>query len=768
MRGTRWLLILTILAIVAGLAATYRLRKRILAATALPTPAKMPADIRSSAEDWIFNQGDAGTSKVVIHAHSFREVKDSGVTHLEGVRLEITTKEGDSFDRVQCKDADFTQSDRRLYSEGAVDITLKIPKQGPPKKKPVTIHATGLTYETNSNKASTERLVTFEFENGTGKAVGASYDPAAKQLHLSSQVELDWKGPGPNTKPMKIEAGEMTYMEGQNKIWLAPWAKLTRENAVMQSDAAVVTLDEGRIRQVDAAKGHGTDTYPTRKLDYAADHLWLDFDDHGVVERVAGEPNARVINTTDSSVTTMTATRVEMEFAAQNNESVLTHMRSTGNSVAESKPLPAAGKPISETRILRSAIIDMKMRPGGREIESAEVPQPGTLEFVPNRPQQRHRTLTGSQMWIAYAPGNRIQSFRTIDAATVSDPTPEEKARKREPARTSSRNLTATFDPKTNQMTRLEQWDGFVYKEGERNASAGRAILEQDQNLMTLETGARMWDANGSTFADHIHIDQKTGNFQAQGHVTSSHKNDPDDPSSDMLSGDEPLQAIADKMESANRNHQVHYQGKVLLWQGPNRLRAQEVFIDRDKSRLTATGGVVTELVEEHKDDASGSGSGSKPAAAPQKRIFTVVHADKLVYTDDDRLAIYTGGAALVRPPLDVKGDSIRAFLAEEGADSRLTKAFADGKVVVVQKALDRTRTGTADHAEYYTGEERVILKGGAPQLADTYRGITRGTELIYFVDDERLLVNGAAAAPSSSRVRAKKVIPNPPPPPPR
>ena len=690
MRGTRWLLLLTILAILGGIGATYRLQKRIIASNAAPMPARMPADLKSSAEDWVFGQSDGALSKVVIYAHNFKEAKDSGVTHLEGVRLEITTKEGDSYDSVKCAQADFTQSDRTLYSDGQVDITLKIPKVGPPKKKLVSIHTTGLTYDTQSNKAITQRLVNFEFENGDGKAVGASYDPGAKQLHLGSQVELNWKGPGPNTKPMKVQAGELTYQEGSSKIWLAPWAKLIRENAVVESESAVVTLDDGRIRKVEANKGHGTDTYPSRKLDYAADQLWLSFDDGGTVDKVAGEPNARLSNTTESSVTTITSNRVDLEFAPQNGESVLTHVLATGNSVAESKPLEVAGKATPETRLLRSAVIDMKMRGGGKEIDAVEVPQAATLEFIPNRPVDRHRMLAGSHMWIAYGAGNHIQTFRTVDATTQTDPTPEEKAKKREPSHTSSKNLTAAFDPKTNQMTRLEQWDDFVYQGGDRNARAARAVLEQDQNLMTLDTGAKMWDATGSTFADHIRMDQKTGNFQAQGHVTSSRKSDEDNPGSDLLSGDEPLHAVADNMQSADHNRQVHYQGKVMLWQGANRIRAQEVTIDRVKRRLTAGGGVVTEFVDDKKDDDA-DGKPPQQPAKPAQRTFTIVHADNLVYTDDDRLAHYKGSAALLRPPLDVKGGEIRAYLAEEGADNRLTKAYADGKVTIVQKAPDRT-----------------------------------------------------------------------------
>ena len=53
------------------------------------------------------------------------------------------------------------------------------------------------------------------------------------------------------------------------------------------------------------------------------------------------------------------------------------------------------------------------------------------------------------------------------------------------------------------------------------------------------------------------------------------------------------------------------------------------------------------------------------------------------------------------------EGQELRAFLGEAGADSRLEKAFADGAVEIFSTAKDRTRTGTGEHAEYYTADRR-------------------------------------------------------------
>src|SRR5436190_9989872 len=163
MRGTRWLLILAILAILAGIGATYRLQRRILSSQASAKPAKLPVDLKSASEDWVYVKSEDGKPKATLRAHKVAQSKETGIIELEGVQLQIAGKEGDTYDIVKCEKAQFTQGTRRLYSEGQVEITLNIPVEGPPKRKPVTIRTSGLNYEVDSSKASTDRLASFEF-----------------------------------------------------------------------------------------------------------------------------------------------------------------------------------------------------------------------------------------------------------------------------------------------------------------------------------------------------------------------------------------------------------------------------------------------------------------------------------------------------------------------------------------------------------------------------------------------------------------------------
>jgi lipopolysaccharide export system protein LptA len=769
MRGTRWLVLVAIAAILGGVGLTYRAQKRVLREQAPPQPATLPTGLNSSAKHWHFTDTDLKTGRVIaeIDAEDFRQVKDSDRVDLKNVTITIPNKDDATNDVVQSAAAAFFSNDHHLYSEGEVEITLRVPKVGPPKRTLVSIKSSGVNFDSDTYRATTDRPSTFLFQNGDGRSTGAAYDPATHELNLNSDVEVHWNPPGPNAKPIKIETQHLSYHEAASQIWLNPWGRLTRENTVVEGNDVTVYLqedDDGHkiIRKIETSHAHGTDDYPNRKLAYSADYLLVDYDDAGAIRKITATTAARLVSTSEASETTVTADHVEMDFETRNKESTLSRVTCFGNGQVISKPLPVPGRQLGETDVLRSENFEMKMRPGGREIETVVTHAPGDLEFLPNLPTERHRTLHGNDLYIAYGPQNRIQSFRAQGVTTRTDPTAEERQRNRTFSVTTSRDLLAHFDPQTSHVSTMEQTGDFVYDEGGRHARAAKATLDSDRNVIVLETSARVWDETGSTSANHIRMDQRTGDFTAEGQVNSTRLPDQDPKkNSEMLSGDQPVEAQARKMDSANHNRALHYEGDVTMRQGANRIQAAVIDVNREKRTLVADGNVVTNLWDQPKDSASPA-SGPRPqpaetAGTPPGPILTVVRAPHLVYTEENRLADYTGGVLLNRPGLQVKARELRAFLAESGADSRLEKAFADGAVEIVQTAPDRTRTGTGEHAEYYTGVQKVVLRGGRPKLVDTAKGSMQGDELTYFANDGRLLGSGSSQQPVTSRIRRKK-----------
>lgn len=318
--------------------------------------------------------------------------------------------------------------------------------------------------------------------------------------------------------------------------------------------------------------------------------------------------------------------------------------------------------------------------------------------------------------------------------------------------------MLAQFDPKTAQVTQIEQSTNFRYQEGDRKAKSVKAVLNQTSDVITLTGGARVWDTTGSTAADQIVMNQKNGDMSADGNVTSTRLPDKKGQSSAMLSNEEPTQAKARKMVSTDKNLKILYEGDAVLWQGSNRVQADRIDIDRDESSLLAKGNVISQFVDKPKEEKDKDGK-AKPktiAATPKSAIFTIVRAPELLYTDEDRIALYKGGVVLNRPDMNVKSKELRAYLNDSSADSSLDRAFADGAVEILQNRNQRTRTGTSEHAEYYTKDQKVILTGGQPQMVDSLKGNTKGKQLTYFANDDRLLVNGVAEQRATSTIHRK------------
>ncbi|HWC97646.1 MAG TPA: LPS export ABC transporter periplasmic protein LptC [Candidatus Sulfopaludibacter sp.] len=778
MRGTRWLLLVAIAVILSGIVIKYRAQQQVRAQQAVAKPASLPEALNSSAEHFEFNKKNGAAPCPIYHieADGFEQSSDSSHVELKNVTLKLYNKSCTGYDLSRSAAATFFANDNRLYSEGEAEITLNLPLTGQPKHTPISVKSSGITVDTMTGRADTDRATTFQFERGSGKAVGAFYDPPSKELKLKSAVEVNWTPEGPHAKPLKIEGSSLAYHEATNEVDLSPWGKLTRDNTQVEGEEVAIHLDETRtgddvkrvLKQVHAVRAHGVETYPNRKVQYAADDMLVDFDPSGVIQKITGQNNAHLVSTTLSAETTVDANHVDLDFTVDKKESILNHVAATGNGVVNSRPLPVAGHELGQTHVLRSENLEMKMRPGGHEMENVVTHGPGTLEFLPNAGSQHKRVLNGTDLLIAYAPQNRIENFHASNVKTQTEPTADEnkqRADRKQPARvsalTTSRELTAHFDPKTSKMTSMEQTGDFTYVEADRNARAQKATLD-DQNLIVLDSGARMWDATGSTTADRIRMDQRTGDFTADGNVNSSRLPDKDSgKSAQMLSGDEPLQAQAHRMVSTNRNRTIHYDGGVVMWQGANRLTADVVDLDRQsKKGLVADGHVVNNLWETAKDDTGKTDAKKKAGPA----VLTVVKAPHLIYTDENRLAYYSGGVDLNRPGMHVTSTELRAFLAESGSDSRLDKAYADGNVQIVNTAKGHTRTGTGDHSEYYTGEQKVVLKAQKPKsakLVDTVNGApranTEGVELTYYANDDRLLVNGGPSAPVETRIQKKK-----------
>jgi lipopolysaccharide export system protein LptA len=769
MRHTRWLFLAAIAVIVVMVVAAYIKRRDILAKETPVHPKPLDAGIDGTANDWEHTVFKGDKKHFTIRAHNFRSIKEPSLMELEGVELQLFHDNGQKSDLIRSEAAEFDVNAKTLYSDGEVDIIMDVPAGQPPTGRLLRIHGSGMRFASDTGKATTDRAVTFGFDRGNGSAVGAEYDPSTRELHLHNKVVLDWRGKTPEAKPMHVEANQAIYTERDSKVVLFPNSRFTRDTLHMEAGRSDVQLDKGVIRSAKVLMARGIHDDPGRKVEYAADELNLNFDDGMVIRTIDGHDHAQLISTSDTARTTVNSDRLDMDFETSAKESTLKTAVATGKSVVEATPLPRPGTQPGDTRILRSDVVRLNMRPGGKEIERVETDGPGKLEFQPNQPDQPKRSMQGDRIWVAYGKENRIQSVRSVNATTLTERPP--KAPKTTPTvtRTQSKDILATFDPNSSELARLEQTTAFQYEEGDRRARGDKATLDQSKDLMTLDGSARMWDPTGSVNADRIVVNQKSGDYTADGHVSSTRQPDRKGASSSMLSNDEVMQAVANRMISTGDNKHIHYEGNARAWQGANRVDADRIEIDRDRRVMEAHGKVVSQFADKSQDknDAKGQEKSqekgqekSSKAKAPGAPIFTVVRAQDLVYTEETRVAVYQGGTVLTRPGLTVNSADLQAFLKPADSDSSLDKAFADGAVKIVSVSTvgktTRTRTGTSEHAEYYAEEQKVILQKGQPLLLDNVRGNTTAQQLTWWANNDRLVGEGMASQPAQSTIRKK------------
>ncbi|MGH9673549.1 MAG: LPS export ABC transporter periplasmic protein LptC, partial [Bryobacteraceae bacterium] len=307
MRRIRRLFLPAILIIVGAVGARYWFQRAEQIAAAPPPPVSLPRNTQAQSRDWIYNYSVDQRPVVEVRARDMRHVREPDVLQLDHVQLRLFRKDGKQYDHVKSASAVFDRPAGALVSEGNVEITLGVPvdeaKTG--RARLLTIRSSGIRFEEKTGKASTNKPASFRFDRGEGSSVGAEYDPATRALVMRSQVKLRWGANGPDGRAMDVEAGELTYQESESKIFLLHGARLRRGGMTLESTDAVVTLEDGEIRLVEARQARGADAQPGRNVSYGADNLVLTFAAKGAVEKISGEGKARLSAATGASTTSM-------------------------------------------------------------------------------------------------------------------------------------------------------------------------------------------------------------------------------------------------------------------------------------------------------------------------------------------------------------------------------------------------------------------------------------------------------------------------------
>jgi lipopolysaccharide export system protein LptA len=190
--------------------------------------------------------------------------------------------------------------------------------------------------------------------------------------------------------------------------------------------------------------------------------------------------------------------------------------------------------------------------------------------------------------------------------------------------------------------------------------------------------------------------------------------------------------------------------GNARLWQGPNVVEAPSIEFDRPNRSLVAQGSASTPVTSVFVQIGKNG-----------KTTPVVVTAARLVYSDSDRRARYTGGVLARGEAMTMTSTSADVILVpaksrsaqSSVSPSQLDQIVALGNIVVQQQ--DRRATG--EKLVYTAADEKFVMTGGSPLLADSAHGTIRGDSLTFYSRDDRVLVESSESSRTITRTRVTR-----------
>jgi len=689
----------------------------------------------------------------------------------------------------------------------------------PAAQQVIHIETSGLVFDQENQIATTAQHVEFRTPRGAGQAMGAVYDVHKGLLVLQSAVELTSDR---NGEPVVVHASHAEFLRPSLQAFLLNPMVHYKTEQTAADQAIVYFRKDGSAEHIDA-RGHihlktdaGQDmtcgaakvlldlkSQPQR-ADVSGGVNFTSTGERAASERQAGEkkggPQQMHGNAVEGTVT----------FAPGG---VLSHAQARNAVSFVDQQAGLADDPGgSSTRELRASQVDVDFVPDARGHAQAEkVLAAGGATAVlhtirskaaAQNTTSQNTTIKGDELLATLRDGHTMTGLRGSGHTSVLDVSPNGATNL-----SSGDNLLVTFNPagaNPNPAAKAKSGNGVdstqiqsVVQEGnvvmvqtpapenERAAArtsnsgrqqpptsptkayAHRAEYDAASQVLHLTGSPRVDDGTTDLTADTIDYNRDTqaanatGNVKAtygQSSTASSPGNALTAPSAPGLGGSGPAHVIAANALLDQARGMATFRGQARLWQGANSVSAPVIELAKNPESLKAyadpaTANAVTTVIA------------SAPGPQRQASVFRV-RSRQLIYTDADRLAVFTGAVTADDPAGVIHSDRVEALLlpaAPAGqapamparGSGQIDRVLATGHVVLQQPG----RRGTGEKLLYTAQNGKFELTGTfstPPHLYDLAHGDVSGEALIFNSQDDSVSVTGGQSRAVTNTRTAK------------
>jgi lipopolysaccharide export system protein LptA len=541
---------------------------------------------------------------------------------------------------------------------------------------------------------------------------------------------------------MRIRCGSALLEKKEHRVTLIDQVLLNQGGDEMRGARVVAYLDNSNsIERLEARN----DAYLKKAGSAEINAGEMDFflSEGQELSRVAARGDVRMRSISGEPFREARADTVDAQFLASDKGTAIDKLTATGNAVMR---VHASEKNPVDRRLAADSIA-AQFFPGGQNLRAADAAGNGVMTITPARPEPRaeKRTIRAPRMNAGFfEEGNRIKTFEAADGVKLeSEPMKKGEGELRV---TTSRVLVAEFSPETQEVERIEQRGDFRYTEGDRSATADRALYERKTEVLSLR-GKRPtgWDSEARTQADEIDYDRKNDQAHARGDVrTTYYSPEAAGETTPFTNSKSPVFVTAARADMRRADGIAVFTGNSRGWQDDNFVSADRIELHDKEKKMVAIGRVESAIYTVERETAPGK----------REVVPGFVSAERMTYSDEHRLVRYEGKVK-ARQGAD-RLDAARVEAQLKPAVNEVERLTAEDSVVLSQPG----RRGAGDHLMYTADDGRIVLTGKSARIDDQEKGVVVGAQLTFYIHDDKISAenrNGTGRIRSTHRLTRSK-----------
>jgi lipopolysaccharide export system protein LptA len=749
-------------------------------------PKRLGIDIQQEANGVTYTQAHGGHTIFKIHASRVVQLRNDQAT-LHDVKIELYGQNGNSVDRIQGDEFQYDQKNGIATAAGPVEITLMRP-QPPPGSKQKTktsnadseihVRTSGLVFNQQTGIASTSQRVDFSSAQGSGSAMGATYQSDQGLLILDRAVELTTRQ---GANPVQLHAQHAEIDRDTELARLEGATAQTPSEHASAAQALIAYRDDGSIERLDASGGLTISTTAGSHL--AAPRGTMQFDEDNRPR--SGRFEGGVIMDSSTAGRQMSGSSPTMTLAfTADGELRHAHLEGAPNNNAANNDVEMRSQqqgqstvnghsiPVQMDRTWHSSVADVDFREVRKgQVEPAQVHGVGNVILTGetrrgNEPSVPSR-LAADAVTGLFGPNSTLISMTGIGHASIEETTatgarqmatgdqvqarfapagPAADAAKSSPSISASGPASGPAESAQIESADLQGhvtlFQQPAIKAGAKpqpplHATAGRAVYEAAGQWLHLTLNPRIEDGGMQLTAGKVDVSQQSGDAFAHGDVKAtwinmgameSDSNAAPVASTVGLGGKGPVHAIAAEAQLHQSTGEATFRGHARLWQQDNSIAAPLIVIDRQKQTLVAKTSTASEPVVAVLLNAGATPA--NPAAHPNPHAATSVATPSVVrvrggdlwYSDAERKAIMRSAplSAVTAQSDGIESTSAQVdlILAAPGA-ARQAAGGASAQVETMRAIghvvlTSQERRGTGEKLVYTSADDDYVLTGTA------------------------------------------------------